>query len=425
MVTAVTGALTTLVLARMLGPAGAGVYAISLSLFLGLLTVGSLGLQTGVSYLVGAGRWSARRALAQTQLMALLLGFLSAGVGIGVSELVPSAFQGLGTTSVLLTAASVPCALSWTFASYVALAIDHYELYSVPPALQSSLTLVAAPLLASKHGAQGAVAALALSNAVAALVTLFAVARLVRKRSGSRGERGRLWEALGFGLQTHASNVLSFLNYRADMFILNAYAGEADVGRYSIAVSFTTAVWLLPRALSTLVVPRVALLSSAKGDETEAHRAMVETKSIRHTTLLVLASSAFLAAALVVIVVLLYGPNFRPAIVLGLILLPGTALLGIAGVLGSIIVGRGRPTLTLWAALVTTPVAVVLYLVLVPKLGAVGAATASTLSYTFGFVIGAWLYRRAVGPGVIQAMIPTRDELADYRRLVRRRREAV
>ena len=319
---------------------------------------------------------------------------------------------------MLVTAGAVPFALSWTYASSVALAVDHYGLYAVPQAAQSSIGLIASPILAALFGESGAIVGLTASHVLAAAGTFLWTAGVLRSGGSAGPGLGQLSRAIRFGLKTHLSNVLSFVNYRLDLFILNGVASGAKVGQYSIAVSVTSAVWLLPRALSTVVVPRLARLSvgGARGDA--AYQDMVETKSVRHTTLVVAVTSVGLAGFLIALVLLFYGPEFRPSIVLGLILLPGTALVGIAGTVAAIVVGRDHPAYTLRGALLTTPPTILLYLLIVPRLDAVGAALASTVSYAVGFFVGAYFFRLATGRRVWPIVLPTRDELMDYRRLI-------
>jgi O-antigen/teichoic acid export membrane protein len=151
-----------------------------------------------------------------------------------------------------------------------------------------------------------------------------------------------------------------------------------------------------------------------------ARRDLVEAKSLRHLALIVVVTGALLAAALVLLVVPIYGEEFRGSVDLGLILLPGMALLGLTGALGAAIVGRGRPGLSLLVAAITTPVTIVLYLVLIPALDATGAALASTLSYVATFALSAWLYRGLSGRPVLRLLVPSRDELRDLRALAAR-----
>jgi len=68
---AATGALTTIVVARLLGPDGAGGFAIALTLVMLMQTVATLGVEHGIAYYVSSGRWSPREALGAARRVAL------------------------------------------------------------------------------------------------------------------------------------------------------------------------------------------------------------------------------------------------------------------------------------------------------------------------------------------------------------------
>ena len=418
---AITGALATVAVARLLGPEGTAAFTVSLSLFVMLMTVSTLGLESGVTWLVSSRRWGARAAFAQAQVAALVLGLAGMGIGLLARVLIPDAFEGVSTLLVLVVCAALPFALSWLFSSYIALAVDSYERYVTAPALQSAVALAGVAGLAAAFGLEGAIAGLAGSHAVTAIAMLAWNRRAlpaddVEPRHGLEPMR----EAVGFGLKSYSAHALQFLNFRLDLFILNAVAVQAEVGHYAVAISVTSAMWLLPAALSAVVFPRVAALTGT-GDE--AQRSMVEEKSLRHVAVITLLSALLLAAGLVGLVELVYGSEFRPAIELGLILLPGVSLIGIANVLSATTVGRGYPIYSLYTALIATPPTIVLYVLLVPSLEATGAALASSISYAFSFVLSAWYFRRVTGLHVAPLLVPTRSEIEDYRRVVRLVRE--
>jgi O-antigen/teichoic acid export membrane protein len=417
-VVAVTGALTTLVVARILGPTGAGSYAVALSLVLGLTAFGTLGLDSGISYFVSSRAWAPRDAFVRTQLTALVLGVLTALIGLGLRLTLESAFRGLDVALVVVVVAGMPFALSWFYGSFLALAMDRYEDFALPPALQSLAALLLVLPLAAIFGLEGALVGLLASNLIAAVITFIRVRRdIPAVESGSRGTGfAQLAAAVRFGLKTYLANVLGFVQYRLDLFILNATAAAADVGQYAVAVSITSAVLLLPRALSGVLLPRVASLSALDAKD---HREMVETNSLRHVGLIVIVSIPLLAAVLVLLVKGFFGEPFDPAIGFGLILLPGSALMGIAGVLSATIVGRGRPLYSLYNSLITTPLAVGLYIALVPPLEGEGAALASSISYTAVFALTVFFYTRVTGRSPLPLLVPTRAELADYARLLR------
>jgi len=417
---AVTGAAATILVARLLGPEGAGGYAIAQTLILLLTVATTLGVEHGVTYFVSSGRWAVADAYRSAQRVALVSGMVGAALGLGARLLVPSAFGGLSVATTAVAVAALPFALSWLYATYLALATDRYEAYALPPALQSIAAMCAVGVLAALFGVPGAVAGFVAAHVLTALVVAVTVRRRLTAPGGPHAtttEERPLRRAVAFGIKGYLANALQFLNYRIDVFVLAGVAGTAAVGQYSVAVAATGVMWLLPQALSEVLFPRVAALRARTDAEGEATRAFVETKSLRHTVLIVVASTLVLAAAIELLVVPIYGSEFRPAIELGLILLPGVALIGIAGTLSATIVGHGKPGYSLAIAVITTPITIALYAILIPAYDATGAAVASSISYALSFVLASIFYRRVTGAALLPRLLPTRSELADYRGL--------
>lgn len=407
---ALTGALTTIFVARLLGPEGTGGFAIALTLVLLLLTTASLGVPQGIAYYVSSGRWAPRDALRTIWRLAAVAGVVVGGAGVGLRLLVPSAFGDLSVASIAAVAAAMPFALAWFYASYVALAVDRYEHFALPPAIQSASAMVLVGVLGGLAGLPGAIVALTVSHLLAGAAMVWWSRGT--PSGGDDGHPHQLRRSVSFGLKGYAANALQFLNHRLDLFILSAAAGTAAVGQLSVAIAVTSVMLLLPQALSDVLFPRVAALSA--GDDRHS-RAFVEAKSLRHAVLVVGCGTIVLAGALLFLVVPIFTERFRPAIELGLILLPGMGLIGLGQILSATIVGRGRPIYSLYSALVVTPLTIGLYLWLVPALGAQGAALAKTASYALSFALALLFYRRVTGAAPLRLFVPTRDELADLR----------
>ena len=419
---AATGAATTILIARLLGADGAGNFAIALTIVYALTVLTTLGVEHGIAYYVSAGQWGPGHAFATSQRVAVACGLGGAGAGVLARLALPSAFGSLTVAECALAAGALPFALAWFYGSFVALADDRYEGYVLPPAVQSAGLLVLGVALIIPFGLAGAIVALTASHAITAVAAFAWGRRRLRRPDEAAPKPRQLRRALSFGVKGYAANALQVLNYRVDFFVLSAVATTAALGHYSVAVAITAVLWLLPQALSDVLFPRVASLSAA-GEGGAEHRAFVEAKSLRHTTLLVVAAAAVLALALLVLVVPVYGPDFRASIELGLIRLPGVALIGLAGVLSATVLGRGHPQYGLYTALISTPLTMVLYATLIPAFGATGAALASSLSFTSNFLLAALYYRRVTGRRVLPLLVPTRSELDDYRTLAPKIRE--
>lgn len=409
-----TGGIATIVLARVLGPHDWGAYSIAVSLVLILVAVTTLGVDQGIAYFVGARKWEPRAALGSALQMAALAGTIGAFIGLAARVIVPSAFAGLPVWLVAVAVVGVPFSLALAYASSIALASDRYEASMAMPAAQAGLLLVVSVPAAVLFGRTGAVVALTLATLVTSVgAVVWARRRLPQARST---EEGQLRRAISFGIKGYGANALQLINYQLDLFILAVVASAAAVGQYALAVSATTLLMLLPRALSAVLYPRVARLS-ATGDE--AAREMVETKSLRHVSLIVGVTTLGMAAALELLIVPVFGEDYRPAINLGLILLPGAAAIGISTVLAATVVGRGHPKYSLYGAFVTTPITILMYATMIPWLHASGAALASTLSYLASFALMGWFYRRVTGRALVPLLVPGRSELDDLRGLSR------
>ena len=420
-VTALALGLTGLVVARVLGAGDTGRFNVVLSALVLLAIPSSLGVELGVSYRVSGRRWAPGEALRQVQLAALGLGLAGAAVGLGLGALgADTAFAGIPLSTLALALAALPFLLSWTYSSYVALAVDGYEAYGLTPAAQSLGALVLVAALAPSFGLRGAVIGLAGSHALASAgILAWGLRRLARPAAGwLRGALSELRAAAGFGIKASLNNALQQLNYRADLFLLNAVATPAAVGHYAVALTVTTVALLLPRALAAVVLPRVSALEDGAGRDEQEN---IMVKSIRHSVLLVLASSAALAAGLLLIPAV-YGAAFEPAVGFGYILVPGMALFGVGSVLAAIVVGKGHPRYSLYNALLVTPPTLALYALLVPAYEGTGAAVASTISYSASALIWLVFFRRVTGLRSLGRLLPRSGDLGDYRLLAARAR---
>jgi O-antigen/teichoic acid export membrane protein len=418
-INALTGGLTGIVVARILGPDGTGAFNVLFSAVLLITAFSTLGIETGISYHVSGDRWRPGEALRQAQLAALGLGVLGSLIGAAIALLTAgTGFRDISFADSAIALAAVPVSLSWTFASMLSLALSRYGVYTLAISAQGLSLLLLVAVLTPLFGLTGAVLALFAANAISALYLLvWGFRALAPAATGWLARTGKeLRRASAFGVKAYLTNAMQYLNQRADLFILNASAAGSTVGHYAIALSITTLGLLLPRALSSVVLPRVAAMDASPDDHVNRE---VVRKSARHAVILVLAASLALAIG-VQAIPLVYGDDFRPAVELTYILLPGVAAFGVANVLAAIVVGKGKPEYSLYTTLLVTPPTIVLYLVLVPTLGATGAALASTVSYsaTFGLIL--FYFRRVTEEWSFRGLLPGGDELADYRRLAAR-----
>ncbi len=408
----------------MFGPAGTGAYALVGNLFAAVVLLTALGLPTGITFLVSRRDWSPRAAFRQSLGAAVPMGLIGAALGLGLYALTAdSIFQGVSLVEALTVMGVVPLGLVWTFCGSVAIAGDHYERYASFLISRAALTVAAVVGLGIPFDLTGAIVGLAIAQILSAGVAVASLRRLTRRdwahatiRPGGDRPSSPLRSALRFGRRAWSADVLQFLNYRLDLFMLAAFATGADVGRYSVAVSLTMLAWLAPAAIGQVLLPRTASLDSAAeaGEVGREQADRATARVIRHTVILQLPTGVALVALLLVGIPLFYGPPFHQSIELGLLLLPGALILSVAKVISAVVTGRGFPQYSVYNGLISVPVTVALYFILIPPLGATGAALGSSASYTLTTVFAMYFYRRATGRSVRAAVVPTVTDLREY-----------
>ena len=128
-------------------------------------------------------------------------------------------------------------------------------------------------------------------------------------------------------MRAWVNDLFQFINVRPDLFILSAYWGAADTGVYAVTISITSLVWILSQPLASVVLPRTASLEAASlGMPARRHRPSGLRRAPRGARL-----RAHRVAVVPVLAVapLVWGSGFGRIPELGLIVVPGVALLGV------------------------------------------------------------------------------------------------
>jgi O-antigen/teichoic acid export membrane protein len=266
----------------------------------------------------------------------------------------------------------------------------------------SLFIIVGALYLSGRQLSVGVLFLVALSAST--LIGLILFASLGFKFQLSRDLSG-LKAATEFAVPCYAANVAQFLNYKLDVFVVGFFAGTAAVGRYTLAVSLGQLLWLMSNSVASVLLPKVAASTDGGG-------------SIQHTvrvTRLALWGTAICGVALGLLatqaIPFFYGEAFRPSIMALLWLLPGIVIFSVVNVLAAYIAGIGKPRLNLLVSGVSLIVTIALDIALIPKLNIVGAALASTVSYSLSALLLIIFFRRETGASLREILLPTSEDL--------------
>jgi O-antigen/teichoic acid export membrane protein len=167
------------------------------------------------------------------------------------------------------------------------------------------------------------------------------------------------------------SVILVFLLLKSDIFLIDWILGTEYAAVYRVATNFANMMQRLPDVAGAVLLAKVV----RGGDKDELS--------------IWLAQGVFLFAITTALFLIVAGPlliewffplylDAYPPLVW---VLPGLVFLAFGSILNVKLCGLGYPPVTLWAPAVSLSVNLVLNLVLIPRLGLIGAALATSISY--------------------------------------------
>ena len=185
----VAGGAVSILVARLLGPEGSGGFLVISSLMFTLAALGTVGLEIGVGWMLGSGRWDRQSALASTAFAALVLGIVTAAIGYGVYAIAAdTAFEDISTGVALTALAALPPALLLTVFTQAAIATQRYEAAAAIGLATAVIYVAGVAALAVAFDLEGAVGGLLAGQIAGAAVALlwWRHGRDAARRGGAR-----------------------------------------------------------------------------------------------------------------------------------------------------------------------------------------------------------------------------------------------
>ncbi len=371
-----------IIVAHWLGAKGVGELAVINVAVATVVQVCSFGLPSANTYFISQDQKQLRTAAINSLIFATFIGSLLA-LGLNfVAEIRPDWFGFVSAGLIRIASVSIPAQLITLIGLNVLLAVGKLLPFNLLDLVGQSFVLInsVVALIVLRRGLATLVV---LNTAAAVLVSLLVIVSIViaaRKlaRSQWRPDTSLLARMIRYGLKFHVSILAGAIIFRADLLVVNHFRGPDEAGVYSVATQFGMLLMLLPSVIATLLFPRVTAEQDARGETTAL---------VTRYTALVTFVCCLAAVPFSFLLPLIYGSAFAGATRLLLILLPGVFLIGLESVLVQHFNALGLPRIIPVYWIVTLIVNLVLVFAFVPRLGAQGAAIASTISYMLIFAL--------------------------------------
>ena len=410
--------LTAVLLARLLQPAGRGLYALLTLVPTFAVQLLEPGLGTAAVYAVGQRLFPEDR-IVSSLLLAVVPLSVAVLIAVGTAQLVgllkAVGLDGVGVLPIL-AAASVPFTVATAYLQQVLLGRRQMLHFNTLPVIQAFVQAVAVGcFLVAGYGVGGAVLGTVVANAIAFLVALRFLCKGWPRIKSIDGDFLRF--AIGYGLRGYLGRVLPLFSYRLDMFLVGRLLGTYEVGMYSVAVTVAERLLLISSSVATAVFPATASSSPEEAARvaSRACRLTLFAMGVAVTAVVMLAQPA---------VVLLFGASYQASVQALQLLAPGMVALSVADILSSYFAGIGRPEFGIVPSVASVVVNVAANAVLIPRLGINGASLASVAAYTTAASILLVQFRRITGQPVRDILLVSTAELAQLFAGVKQRRFA-
>jgi len=356
------GFITSIILARTLGPTGRGIYALIILIPAVMLKLGSLGIEAANVYFVGSRQYKPKAAVSNSLLSSILLSLFLILLFLGISYL--SAFKNYLNSNQInifylwLVVLTIPFSLFSGFLRSIFLGKEKIITFNKINIFQTiiQLVLIVIFLMILKQGVSGAVNAYILTVIFVFVFIIFLIKKVTEIKVFFN--RKLFKDSIGYGVKAYFGNLAQFLNYRLDMFLVALFLTPAAVGYYSLAVGIAEKLWMLPGAIATVLFPRVSSLQDKDANN-------LTSRVARHTFFIIFVLSLILAILTKPLIRILFGIAFLPSVTPLLILLPGIVGLGGAKTLTADLAGRGKPQFGTYSAFISLAVNIPLNLWLI------------------------------------------------------------
>ncbi|MCY1714129.1 polysaccharide biosynthesis C-terminal domain-containing protein [Caproiciproducens galactitolivorans] len=216
-----------------------------------------------------------------------------------------------------------------------------------------------------------------------------------------------------YSLKSHVSNILTYLNTYAANFIVKGYFKVAALGVYSFASTLMEQVWLLPNAVSMVIMSRIA---GMKVQEDKVKLTLMSCKIVTYITFV----CAFLLTWVAQVFVPIVFPKYVAAVPALRILIVGSIFITYAKVLANSIAAYGKPELNIISTAIGVVFNIILSFLLIPSMGIDGAALSTSISLTAQGITSIVIFCKFTKTAFYKLVIPSSEEIAIVKRVIKK-----
>lgn len=286
--------------------------------------------------------------------------------------------------------------LNYTYLHIYKEDVNSLNLMVVTRALVSSLLIITS-LAVFDFGLFGVVAGSTIGLICALCVGIFRFGLV--SRTGPLFNADLLRDLLEYGGKSYLGGLISHLNVYVSQAIIIGFCQPAQVAFFSIAQQLGQLINKVTDAMNTFLLPGL----SKKQETRDA--ALLAARAFRIAVVILVSGGACFALMMRPAVLLLYGVAYAPVLTPFYIILPGLVVAACASVLMVFFQGIGRADLVAKVAIIPLILQILTSLVLVPKWGIIGGATALTFTLSITALVQIIVFIKIAGLSSAELMV--------------------
>jgi O-antigen/teichoic acid export membrane protein len=337
-------------------------------------------------YYIGRKTFSIETVIANGLIFCLLQG-LVLGLGLALSKsYLERVFPDISFGIIALAVFSIPIQIFLYYLTEACIAAEYLAVMLTAKVISPILYVVGCVLAGMRDVLSAELAfvfyvlGISLSNLIG-LAYLFLVSQ---SKSHFWPDGRTTLICLKFGGKAQIGEVAQFLALRMDLILVGFWAGLHASGYYSVAVRLAEAFWLVAYSIQIVFSAKVAqgVRESLSDKGTRLGRA------VRYMIVgSILGGLGMIAASYIVFKFFL--TQYQPAFLLLVALTPGQIALAVFLVLIGNLIGDGFPMLATKLRVLFFFLSLIFYFTLIPLLAALGAALATSITYTISTIVAA------------------------------------
>ena len=405
---------TTLLLARYLGPEPTGQYFLFLRVVALIAVFADLGFSQSTNVFTGRGEQPGQVHGIIVRFSAAASIVLAAAFLVAMALFGPKILPNYPRPLQIATAISIPLFVYSQLWNFFMIGLGRIWTMNAVQVASATISLVGVSVLVigMAQGLNAAVGIYVGVLVVQVFVMAFVAWRVARTAGGTPrpGVFGDMWQ---FGLRGYSGSVSAVLWQRIPVFALNVFSGPAAVGVFSVGQQLVEKMLLPIQATQEAIYRRMA-----QANPEDARAAM--NRYIRVSAWAMLLFFAAAALVLPIAVSLVLGPKYRAAVPVILVLVPAALMMAVSLLLATFFLAHlGRPGLLSILAMSNVALIAVFSFVLIPRFGTMGAAFAVGATQIIGTVVVIILYLRFTGGRLAELVRISGDDREVFLRQLR------